>query len=669
MPLDLHSLEIAARDARGLAIDAVVTCRSGHLGLPLGAAEIGAVLFGYALSICPEEPKWINRDRFILSAGHGSMFLYSWLHLCGFAISLEDLKKFRSLRSVTPGHPEFRDTPGVEATTGPLGQGVANALGYAISAKMAEARFNTRRHCIFNHHIIVLAGDGCLQEGVTQESSALAGHLGLDNLILIYDSNDVTLDSLASVTQSEDTEARYRALGWEVYRTNGHDLQEFFSAFEKAKATSSGKPQLIIARTLIGKGIPEVSGSSKAHGEGGARFSREARRRLGLPEETFYVSVETRTYFARHKERLRCNYEKWVETYKAWRSTNHGLATVLDSSAKAVSGDDLLASVPTFDSNAVLATRKAGSTVLQPVAKELPLLVSGSADLHGSTLNYIQGGGDFSRENRLGRNLYFGIREHAMCGALNGIAYDGIFHASGATFLVFSDYGRPSIRLAAISQVPVVYLFTHDSIGVGEDGPTHQPVETLAALRCIPNLDVIRPADPEETAGAFAAAFSRRDGPTLLALSRQNVPNLHNVPVQDRRDGPFLGGYVAKRETTSLDLILLASGSELQLALQAAEQLGRGTRVVSMPCFERFERQLPDYQEEVLPKSVRQRLSVEAGVSDPWFRYIGLDGKAISVRQFGLSAPGAVVLQELGITTAAVIEAAQSLASSVLNTH
>src|SRR6185437_93177 len=395
MPLDLHSLKIAARDARGLAIDAVVTCRSGHLGLPLGTAEIGAVLFGHALSIYPEEPKWINRDRFILSAGHGSMFLYGWLHLCGFSVTLEDLKRFRSARSVTPGHPEFRDTPGVEATTGPLGQGVANALGYAISAKMAEARFNTCRHRIFDHHIVVLAGDGCLQEGVTQESSALAGHLGLDNLILIYDSNSVTLDALASITQSEDTEARYRALGWEVCRVNGHNLRGFFAAFERAKATSSGKPQLIIAETLIGKGIPEVSGTSKAHGEGGVKFSREARRRLGLPEEVFYVSTETRTYFARHGERLRYNYEKWMETYKAWRSTNRGLAALLDSRTKMAR--DLLAKVPAFNSDAI-ATRKAGSEVLQSIAKEIPLLVSGSADLHSSTLNYIRGGENFSRK-------------------------------------------------------------------------------------------------------------------------------------------------------------------------------------------------------------------------------------------------------------------------------
>lgn len=660
MTLDLHSLKIAARDARGLVMDAVAACQSGHLGLPLGATEMGAVLFGHALAICPEDPKWMNRDRFILSAGHGSMFLYSWLHLMGFAISLGDLKKFRSLHSITPGHPEFRETPGVEATTGPLGQGVANAVGYAISAKMAQARFNTPQHRILDYHVICLAGDGCIQEGIAQEASSLAGHLCLENLILIYDCNNVTLDAMAPVTQSEDTAGRYRAIGWEVSEIDGHNCEEFLETFEMAKAAKSGKPQFIIAKTLIGKGIPEVCGTNKAHGEAGAKFVVEARRGLGLPEEIFYISPTTREYFIRHKEKLRRNYEAWKRTYEAWCVANRDLAALLNRASKGET-PDLLADIPVFDSSANIATRKAGGEVLQSIAKSLPLLISGSADLHGSTLNYIQGGGDFNRRNREGRNLHFGIREHAMCGILNGIAYDGIFRASGATFLVFSDYGRPAIRLAALSHLPVVYIFTHDSIGVGEDGPTHEPVETLSALRCIPNLDVIRPADPEETAGAFAAAFSRRDGPTLLALCRQNVPNLNEIPVEDRRSGVFLGGYIAKKETADLDLILLASGSELQLALQAAGQLGPGTRVVSIPCFERFERQSAKYREKVLPKKVRRRVSIEAGVADAWFRYIGLDGKIIAVNRFGLSAPGAVVLKELGITTEAVVESARSL--------
>ena len=660
MKFDTASLELAARDARGLAMDAVTKCKSGHLGLPLGAAEVGAVLYGHALSHNPDEPRWLNRDRFILSAGHGSMFLYSWLHLSGYALSLEEVKNFRQLHSITPGHPEFHETPGVEATTGPLGQGVSNAVGYAVSSKMSEARFNTPEHKIFNHHVIALAGDGCLQEGVAQEASALAGHLGLDNLILIYDSNNVTLDAMAPVTQSEDTGARYKALGWDVQQIDGHNLSEIANAIDTAKAATSGKPQFIIAKTLIGKGIPEVSGTNKAHGEAGVKFVAEARKALGLPEETFFVAAETRAYFENHKAALGAAYAEWQKTYDAWRAANADLAAELEA-AIANKVPDLRAVIPAFDPAVNIATRKAGSDVLQPVAAAMPLLVSGSADLHGSTLNYIKDGGDFNRENRGGRNLHFGIREHAMCGLMNGIAYDGIFRPSGATFLVFSDYGRPSIRIAALSHLPVVYIFTHDSIGVGEDGPTHEPVETVAALRAIPGLDVIRPGDPEETAGAFAAAFEKTDGPTMLVLSRQNIATQNEIPVDVRREGVFLGGYIAKKESAPLDLILLATGSELQHAMKAAAELGAGTRVVSMPCFERFERQSAAYKESVLPAACRKRVSIEAGVSDPWFRYVGLDGKTVAVDRFGLSAPGNVVMEELGITAAHLVEVAKSL--------
>lgn len=660
MTLDTTSLELAARDARGLAMDAVSQCKSGHLGLPLGAADIGAVLFGSALQYHPADPRWLNRDRFILSAGHGSMFLYAWLHLSGFGVSLDDVKKFRALHSITPGHPEFHETPGVEATTGPLGQGVSNAVGYAISSKMCEARFNTAEHRIFNHHIVALAGDGCLQEGVAMEASALAGHLGLDNLILIYDSNNVTLDAMAPVTQSEDTGARYAAMGWEVHEIDGHNLHAISEAIRAAKESTSGKPQFIIARTLIGKGIPEVSGTNKAHGEAGVKFISDARKNLGLPQETFFVSEETRAYFAKRTGELAAVYTEWQETYAAWQAANADLARELDE-ALAGKTPDLLSKIPAFDPSVSIATRKAGSDVLQPVCAAMPLVVSGSADLHGSTLNYIKDGGDFNRENRGGRNLHFGIREHAMCGIMNGIAYDGIFRASGATFLVFSDYGRPSIRLAALSKLPVVYIFTHDSVGVGEDGPTHEPVETVAALRAIPGLDVIRPADPEETAGAFAAAFQKTNGPTMLVLSRQNLPTLAGIPVQTRREGVFLGGYIAQKESAALETILLASGSELQHAMEAAKVLGAGTRVVSMPCFERFESQTPEYRESVLPSSCRKRISIEAGITEPWFRFVGLDGKAIGIDRFGLSAPGSVVMKELGITADHVVSAARSL--------
>lgn len=660
MSLNIPALETAARDARGLAMDAVTKAKSGHLGLPLGAADIGAVLYGHALQHNPDEPKWLNRDRFILSAGHGSMFLYSWLHLSGYALSLDEVKNFRQLHSLTPGHPEFHETPGVESTTGPLGQGVSNAVGYAISAKMAEARFNTAAHKIIDHHVVALAGDGCLQEGVAQEASALAAHLGLDNLILFYDSNNVTLDAMAPVTQSEDTAAKYVAYGWDVQEIDGHNLEEILKAFEKAKAATSGKPQFIIAKTLIGKGIPEVSGTNKAHGEAGVKFVDEARKSLGLPAETFFVAPETREYFAAHKEALKASYAEWDKTFKAWEAANADLAAELkDALENKV--PDLRAVIPPFDPSVNIATRKAGSDVLQPIAQAMPLLLSGSADLHGSTLNYIKDGGDFNRQNREGRNLHFGIREHAMCGILNGLAYDGVFRPSGATFLVFSDYGRPSIRLAALSKLPVVYIFTHDSVGVGEDGPTHEPVETVAALRNIPGLDVIRPADPEETAGAFAAAFEKTDGPTMLVLSRQNLPTLNEIPVDVRREGVYRGGYIARKETAELDTILLASGSELQHAIKAADTLGAGTRVVSLPCFERFQSQDEAYKESVLPKSCRKRVSIEAGVSDPWYRYVGIDGKTVAIDRFGMSAPGNKVMELLGMTAENVVEAAKSL--------
>ena len=660
MSLDIPALELAARDARGLAMDAVAKSKSGHLGLPLGATEIGAVLYGHALNHNPDEPRWINRDRFVLSAGHGSMFLYGWLHLSGYALPLEEVKNFRQLHSITPGHPEFHETPGVEATTGPLGQGVSNAVGYAISSKMCEARFNTPEHKIFDHHVVCLAGDGCLQEGVSQEAAALAAHLGLDNLIMFYDSNNVTLDAMAPVTQSEDTAARFAAYGWEVHSIDGHDLQEVLNVFEKAKSAASGKPQFIVAKTLIGKGIPEICGTNKAHGEAGVKYVEASRKAIGLPDETFYVSPETHSYFAAHKKKLKAAYQEWQTAFKEWRKANQDLASELDAALSA-KAPDLLPVIPKFDPSSNIATRKAGSEVLQPLAQAMPLVISGSADLHGSTLNYIKDGGDFNSKNRGGRNLHFGIREHAMCGILNGLAYDGIFRPSGATFLIFSDYGRPSIRLASLSKLPVVYIFTHDSVGVGEDGPTHEPVETVAALRAIPGLDVIRPADPEETAGAFAAAFQKTEGPTLLALSRQNLPTLNDIPVETRREGVFKGGYIARKETAALQLILLASGSELQHALKAAEELGAGTRVVSMPCFERFERQDAAYRESVLPDAVRHRVSIEAGVSDPWFRYVGLDGKTVAIDRFGMSAPGGKVMEELGMTSAKVVQAARSL--------
>ncbi|HET7535560.1 MAG TPA: 1-deoxy-D-xylulose-5-phosphate synthase N-terminal domain-containing protein, partial [Candidatus Didemnitutus sp.] len=450
MKLQTDILASACAQARGLAIDAVHKSSSGHLGLPLGATEIGAVLYGHAMVHNPDEPRWLNRDRFILSAGHGSMFLYSWLHLSGYNLPLEEVKNFRVLHSKTPGHPEFHETPGVECTTGPLGQGVGNAVGFAMSGKMAEARFNTAEHKIFDQHIIVLAGDGCMQEGVAMEACEFAGHQGLDNLILFYDSNDVTLDAMADKTQSENTALRFKAMNWDVQTVaEGNDLAAILKAFNKAKRATSGKPQLIIAKTLIAKGIPEVAGTAKGHGEGGAKFADAARKGLGLPEEHFYVSAEVRDYFAAHKKRLKRGYSKWKKTFEAWRAANPDKAALLDTAGKAPTAAHLIEKIPHFPADAKLATRAAGKDILQPVAAEMPLVISGSADLHGSTLNYIAADKDFDKTNRAGRNLRYGIREHGMAAINNGVAYDGIFHPSCATFLAFADYSRPSMRLAA----------------------------------------------------------------------------------------------------------------------------------------------------------------------------------------------------------------------------
>ena len=665
MTLPTQILEKAANQSRGLTIDAVHACNSGHLGLPLGCAEIGAVLFGPALSLNPARPRWINRDRFVLSAGHGSMFLYSWLHLLGFDIPMEQIAKFRTLHSITPGHPEFRDTPGIAATTGPLGQGVGNAVGMAVAGQMAAARFNTPDHAIFDYHVVCLAGDGCMQEGVGMESVEFAGHQKLENLILLYDSNDVTLDAMAYMTQSENTALRFRAIGWDVQSVDGYDMPAFLKAFNRAKKAKSGKPQFILVKTIIAKGIPEVQGTSKGHGEGGAKFADSARAGLGLPaDQHFYVSDDVRAFFKGRKQRLVRAYNRWNKTFKAWGQANAEKAALLDSAGSRPSAAHLLTKIPLFAPDVKLnGTRAAGRDVLQPIAAELPLLIGGSADLYGSTYNYIAADKDFDSSNRAGRNIRFGIREHGMAAIANGVAYDGLFRPSIATFLVFADYSRPPMRLAALSKLPVVYIYTHDSIGVGEDGPTHEPVEPVSSLRLIPNMEVIRPADPEETAAAFAAAMERTDGPTLIALSRQAVPVLNEISPHVRRAGVLKGAYVAVQETAPLTMILLATGSELQLALAAAAELGGGARVVSVPSFEIFDRQSDEYRESILPSSCRRRVAIEAGVTGLWRKYVGLDGKVVGIDRFGLSAPAEAIFKELGITSQAMVAAARSLGS------
>merc|ERR1719454_122831 len=550
------ALAKAADEARGLAIDSITKAKSGHMGLPLGCAEIGAVLYGQEMQYNPDDPTWINRDRFVLSAGHGSMFLYSWLHMSGYDLPMDEVSNFRALNSKTPGHPEWQGgepfTPGVESTTGPLGQGIGNGIGMAAAAKMAAATFNTPEHTIIDHHVVVLCGDGCLQEGVANEAIAFAGHEKLDNMILMYDSNGVTLDKMAEHTQSEDVQMRFEAQGWEVLTVDGHDMDAVTKAYRYAKESDNGKPTLIVCKTIIGKGIDEIAGTCAAHGEAGVQYADSAREGLGLPADKWFVSGETYKYFADHKSALIGKYGEWEKTFGAWKSANPDKAKALQDAIDGTT-PDIDAAIPHFETGKSIATRVAGAEVLQPIANAMPFYVSGSADLHGSNKNYMKGVGDFSKNNYAGRNFYYGIREHAMGAILNGLGFYGLFRVSGSTFLVFSDYMRASVRVAALSHVPTNYIWTHDSIGVGEDGPTHQPVETVSSLRLIPNLDVMRPGDAEETAAAYVSSIQRMDGPTALILSRQDLPILPGSAAA-KRAAAKKGGYVLVKETAELIL-------------------------------------------------------------------------------------------------------------------
>lgn len=654
--MDNKILQNAANQARGLAIDAIEKCSSGHLGLPLGCAEIGAVLFGEILKVNPKKPSWLNRDKFVLSAGHGSMFIYSWLHIAGYNLSIDDIKNFRQKGSKTPGHPEFGETEGVEATSGPLGQGIGNAVGMAISAKLAGATFNTADAKIFDSKVWCLAGDGCIQEGISSEASAIAGVLKLGNLVLLYDSNDVTLDAMADKTMTEDTAKRYESYGWEVCTCNGHDIDAVRSALLSAKNSTSDKPKLIIFKTIIGKGIAEIENSAKGHGEGGAKFADSARKSLGLPEEKFYVSQETYDAYADAFKAREQECADWENLFAKWQEANPELAkkldTCLNKKAKGMSAEELLKLIPEFPENDKSATRASGGKVMNEFAKYLPYMITGAADLFGSTKNYLKDMGDFSAENPQGRNIWYGIREHAMGAITNGIAYSGIFEPSCATFLTFAGYMLGSIRVSALSRLPVQYVFTHDSVGVGMDGPTHQPVEMVSILRCIPRLDVIRPADSEECASAWAMALAKKDGPTALILSRQDVPLQTSVSAETKRMGTLKGAYIAKKENGELKKIIIASGSELQYALKAGAQ-EENTRVVSMPSMEVFDRQADSYKEEVLPSSCQNRIAIEAGISQMWYKYAS---KVVATDDFGFSADAPYLFEAFNISEKALLD-------------
>lgn len=584
------------------------------------------------------------------------MFIYSWLNIAGYDLPMDEVKNFRQHHSMTPGHPEFpnseHNTPGIECTTGPLGQGVANAVGFAVSEKMAAAKYNTEEHKIFGHHIFALAGDGCFQEGVSAEAAAFAAHEKLDNLIIMYDANEVTLDKMAEYTQSEDILKRYEAYGWEVYDIDGHDLDAVQEAISSAKSSDNGKPKFIKCNTIIGKGMEETEGTNAAHGEAGVPYVDNAKKNIGLPvEEKWYVSDGTRDFFKGVQEKNKATYDEWQNTYAAWKEANPDMAKELEAAVAddVMSADEMIKAIPATGAKAE-ATRVSGNKIIQEISKLVPNYISGSADLHGSCRNYINDGGNFGTgfdKSYSGKNLYFGIREHAMGSILNGIAYHGIFKASGSTFAVFVDYFRPTIRVAALAELNrVSYILTHDSIGVGEDGPTHQPVETVSGLRVFPNLDVWRPSDAEETVAAFVSSVTHKEGPTALIFSRQNMDQNDAVDYMARREGALKGAYIAKKETADLDVIILATGSEVQHAIKAAADMP-GARVVSMPCMSLYERQSEEYKESVLPSSCTKRIAMEAGVSALWYKYAS---KVVGVDRFGFSAPGDIVMKELGMT-------------------
>ena len=641
-------LDRIAHTVRALSVDAVEAANSGHPGLPLGMADVGAVLYAKILKHDPNWPEWPDRDRVVLSAGHGSMWLYGFLHLSGYDLSLDQIKQFRQLGSETPGHPEYGDTRGVETTTGPLGQGIGNAVGMALAERMLAAKYNKDGHEVVGHYTYVIASDGDLMEGVAAEASSLAGHLGLGRLIVFYDDNEITIDGKTELAFSEDVAKRYESYGWHILHVDGHDVEAVEAAVRAAQSVTD-KPSLIVTKTTIGWGTPKA-GTSAAHSDAMGKESIKAlRETIGWPDEDFYVPDDVYSFFAERKAALAKESAAWKERFEAWSSANPELRAEWDAAFSQAVPADLASHLPKVDRSTAVATRVAAGKAEQALAQVVPYLVGGSADLNPSTKTFIEGGGVVQRGDYAGRNIHFGVREHGMGAILNGMQLHGGLRAFGSTFLVFSDYMRPSIRLAALMKQPVIYIFTHDSIYVGEDGPTHQPVEQPEALRIIPNLEVFRPADAVEAGLAWVEALKRTDGPTALLLTRQNVP----VVADEESAAVDRGGYVIKKEGgASIDAVIVAGGSEVALAIDAANALegeGKSVRVVSMPNRERFLRQSKEYQESVLAAGV-PTLVVEAGVGAGWRSIAGANGRLLTIERFGASGPAAKVAEHLGIT-------------------
>lgn len=652
--------QLAVTTLRTLSIDAIEQAKSGHPGMPMGAAPMAYVLWTKFLRHNPANPKWFDRDRFVLSAGHGSMLLYSLLHLCGYDLPLEELKNFRQWGSRTPGHPEYGHTPGVEATTGPLGQGIAMAVGMAMAERHLAARFNRDGHAIIDHYTYVICGDGDLMEGVAAEAASLAGHLKLGKLIVLYDSNDISLDGETALAFTEDVRRRFEAYGWQVLRVDdGNDLEAIARAIEAARAETT-RPSLIEVKTVIGYGSPNKGGKAAAHGAPlGPDEVKRVKEFYGWPQEpAFYIPDEVRAHFAEVKERGQALEAEWNARLAAYEAAYPELAAELKRVMAGELPADWDADLPSYKPGDQLATRAASGQTLNAVAKRMPELIGGSADLASSNQTTLKGYPVFSADDYAGRNIWFGVREFAMAAALNGMALHGGLKVYGGTFLVFSDYLRPAIRLSALMKQPVVYVLTHDSIAVGEDGPTHQPIEHIPSLRLIPDLTVIRPADANETVAAWRYALAHARGPVALVLSRQNLPVLPGT-AERAADGVRRGAYVlADAESGPPDAILIATGSEVSLALEAKERLaaeGVAVRVVSMPSWELFEAQPEEYRRAVLPPEVTARVAVEAAHPMGWERYVGPQGAVIGIDRFGASAPGARVMQAFGFTADNVV--------------
>lgn len=646
-----------ANTIRELSMEAVQKANSGHPGLPMGCAEFGAYLYGVLLRHNPKNSKWLGRDRFVLSAGHGSMLLYSCLYLSGFKLTLDDIKLFRQLHSKTPGHPEYHITDGVEATTGPLGQGVGNAVGQALGLKLLAAKFNTDDFPLFNSKVYCLAGDGCIMEGISSEASSLAGHLNLNNLVLIYDSNKVTLDGALPESCSEDTKMRYKSYGWDVFDLDGYDLDAMDQLFTQIRKEQK-RPCFIEMHTIIGKGSPHKAGTHKVHGSPlGPEEVAATKAALGLPEEDFYVPQSVHNYFDQRLAKDAALEQKWNEMLRAWSTAKPDLAKEFHQMQEKKLPQDLEERLRKIEMKSPLAGRTASQNVLNVLAEFMPQLYGGSADLSGSDMTMMKKYPLIAPNNFTGRNIKYGVREFAMAAAATGLAQTQMITPYIGTFLTFSDYMRNAIRLAALSKIQVTYQFTHDSVFLGEDGPTHQPIEHLASLRTMPNLQVIRPADNWEVKMSWIAIL-RYQGPSAIILSRQNLPELSetNVPYEQ---GVGKGAYILKKETAKPNFTLFATGSEVSLALDVAtalEKIGKSVRVVSMPCWEIFEKQSEEYKASVVDGDLGKRVSIEAGVSFGWSKWIGRDGISISIETFGESAPQGDLATEFGFTVDAILD-------------